>query len=753
MRGNRISLRAALLGCGSALLMGGAAYAQDAAEPPTIGEVIVTALRASENIQSVPVAVTAFDEQALEKQSIVEVRDVQFHVPNVRVREEAGVGGLTIGIRGISVSAENFSLDTAVGVYMNEVFIARSNDFSGSFFDVDRLQVLRGPQGTLYGRNTPAGALLIESKRPGTEYGGYAKVGLGGGGWGDGADRTMYRFEGAVDLPFTDTFAVRVAGFHEEDDGWARSRFTGYENNSRNDTAVRATATFKPTDNFDATLIVDHSIFKRGAPLWVPLQRVAGSFSYQQLNGGTAVQDAVDAEIADGLDPFETNHELDHEKNKGESTSATLLLSYDINERWQVRSITGWRDIERRTYNESDSTRFPSQATPSVIAQTQISQELVFSGELTEKLNFVGGLFYFKETGLDENTILYNVTNPGTPGAFVDPLQLRGEDFENTSQAVFLNFGYDILPTLTASLGYRYTQEEKSVYVNSRRTVSNTILAVGLEEFDDTVSLYDVRLDWQATPDLLLYAKYGTGYRAGGIGFRAADAQFEPEEVATSELGAKWDFNVGGIPVRLNMAAFYSEYENFQIPVVLSGPTRQTIINAGAATIQGAEFELTVKPTSNLTISSSLGLLDAAYDEFAFTNLSLGGLIDLTDNEMREAPDVTFSTSVGYEVPSSIGQWLFQVDYAYTSDYEADTVFQTGAPTAARTTVFHQDATSVWNGRVKLGEAFGSRVDLSVWGKNLTDEKRLVYVLHSAPMRTGVFSEPMSYGIELRAAF
>lgn len=749
-------LGALLLGCSMGALAT-PALAQDA-ERDGLDEIIVTAQRTEERLQDVPVAVTAFNADLLAQTGIAEIEDVGLHVPNVQMREESGVGGLTIAIRGINVSAENFSFDSAVGVYVNEVFIARSNDFTSSFYDVNSVQVLRGPQGTLFGRNTPAGAVLVNTRLPGDEFGGYALVsgGFGGGGLGRGAERGFYRYEGGVDIPVSEQLAFRVAGFYENDDGWARSAFSGYHNSSRDDFAFRGTMLYRPTSNLEASLIVDRSEFERGAALHVPVQLVAGNYAYDLLFGGTATRDAVAAGIADGIDPYETNHELGNsDMSEGESTSATLRVTYDISDNWQLRSITGWRDIARTSANESDGTPFPSAATPSILEQTQYSQEFVVTGDLTETLNLLAGVFYFQETGLDQNTIRYNITDPaGAPPPFIDPLVLRGEDFDNVSQAVFANLAWSITPNITLAGGIRYTEEEKSVFVNSYRATSGGILAQGPESFSDQVTLYDLRLDWQISSDLLVYGKFSTGYRAGGIGFRAADAQFEPETAETYEVGFKSDFDLIGGPARLNVALFHTTYQDFQVPVVLTGPTRQTVVNAGEATMQGAEIEFTYEPIDNLRVSTAVGLLDAGYDEFIFNNVSLGGLVDLTNNELRGAPETTASGSIAYTLPSSIGEWLFRVDYGWRSQHELDTVYQTNAPIlAARTSAFHQDAYGILDARIRLAQAFGTGVDISLFGSNLTDEVYKVYALHSSPTRMVVFGEPRTYGLEFRASF
>jgi len=757
----KFASRAALLGCCSAVAM---ATAVQAAEPETrsaelgtrLEEVVVTATRTAQNIQSVPVAVSAFDSAAIEKHGMGNVEDMQFHVPNLRIREEAPVGGMTISMRGISAAADNFSNDSGVGIYVNEVFVARGNDFGATFYDVQEVQVLRGPQGTLFGRNTPAGAVLVETQGPGSTYGGYIKAGLGGGGGslGKGADRTIYRFDGAVDLPISPILGVRLAGYYENDDGFGRSRLNGHKFFSKDDSAVRATFDFRPIDGLDAKLVLDYNKQNRGGPLRLGIEYVAPFTAqpFDELNGGKRARDALIA-LAANHDPYFNDSPI----VKGltaEASSASLNVSYKISDNWNLRSISGWRHIIRDQFNDQAGTPFlVGPGTTASIRQVQISQEFVLTGDITDRLHTVAGLFYFKETGSDENIVGSNIRNPGTPAAFQDPNVNRGEDFRNTSKALFVNLSYDILSNLTASAGYRFTKEAKHVRLAGKFLVSGLPFTSGTQEVTDRVPLYDAKLTWKATPDLLIYAKYGTGYRAGGIGFRAADTKFGPEEVKTYESGVKWDFNVGSMPARLNTALFRSNYENYQVAVTFTNPTRSTVINTGEALLRGAEFEFSIKPTSRLDVAASLGLLDAKYKSFTFTNSSFGGLVDLKNNKLRAAPKTTFSLSVGYTVPSSIGDWVFQADYNHTSSFEVDTVYQPGAPAAVRTNAFHNGPTDTVNARVKLAEAFGSNVDLSLWGKNLTDQAVLAYGLNVGTLRTGSYAEPRSFGVEVRAAF
>jgi iron complex outermembrane receptor protein len=755
--------RLAMLSCCSALVMATAAHAQSAsqetsASQPAPGtDVVVTAQRRSQNIQKVPVAVTAFSRTAIERHSITNVEDLQLHVPDMNVREESLEHGLSIGIRGINVSAENFSYDSAVGVYVNSVFIARGNDFNSTFFDVDSVQVLRGPQGTLFGRDTPVGAVLIDTKRPGNTFGGYldANLGFGGTGLGAGARRNIYRIEGAADLPIADDLKVRVAAYHIDDNGWAASRVTGYRNSSADDSGVRATAAFTPSTRFNATLIADFNQDHDGDALFVPLgfQGTPSLPLYDTLHGGTAATDALVA-LAKLHQPYLSFSNAPKQGINSRSYSTTLLMDYHLSDTWNLRSITGYRNLNSLSLIDQEPVPFTVFTTSVDLQQQQVSQELLLDGDV-QNLHLLGGLYYFDETGFEDD--LLGAADPLPGPKFLDPLQQKGGDINNSSEAVFVNASYKILPTLTVTGGIRYSEESKHLVSDSFFTVSHIPFAIGAATVRAGVPIYDAKLTWQATPGLMLYASYGTGFRSGGIGFRAPNAIFKPETSWTAEVGSKLDFDIGPMPARLNVALFDTDYKNFQVDVVgfVAGSIEQTIVNAGEATVRGAEFEFAVKPIQNLDISGSLSLLDAHYNNFFISDVTINpfGPVNFTHNQLRDAPKVSLALSGGYTVPSRIGDWVYTLDWAYQSAYETNTEFQSGAPGAARTNVFLQQPTNMVNARITLARAFGSSWDVSLWGKNLTDQARIGFTLSALGSDQATYTEPRSVGLELRTRF
>ncbi|HEX4180252.1 MAG TPA: TonB-dependent receptor, partial [Caulobacteraceae bacterium] len=265
--------RAALLGCCGIAAMATAARA--ATDPATtqIQEVVVTAQRTEQKLQKVPVAVTVFNNAAIVTHGIVTVSDLEFHTPNFNILLMPSVGAPSIIIRGIGGFSNTFSQDSPIGIYVNDIFIARGDDFGQQFYDLQDVQVLRGPQGTLFGKDTPGGAVLVDTKNPDSTYGGYFDVGIGGGGYGAGSgpNRNIYHLEGAINIPISPILGIRIAAFHDNDNGYAVSNFNGHRFYSRDDGAERATIMFKPSDKFEARLVLDHTTTDDGGPAYIDL--------------------------------------------------------------------------------------------------------------------------------------------------------------------------------------------------------------------------------------------------------------------------------------------------------------------------------------------------------------------------------------------------------------------------------------------------------------------------------------------------
>jgi iron complex outermembrane receptor protein len=765
--------RAALLGCCGIAAMATAARAATDSAAPQMEEVVVTAQRTEQKLQKVPVAVTVFNNAALQQKGIVTVEDLEYHTPNFNFILMPSINAPSISIRGIGGFADTFAQDAPIGTYVDDVYIARGDDFGQQFYDLQDVQVLRGPQGTLFGKDTPGGAVLVDTKNPDPTYGGYFDVGVGGGGYGlgSGANRSIYHLEGAINVPISPILGIRIAAFHDNDDGYAVSNFNGHRFYSRDDGAERATIMFKPNDKFEARLVLDHHTVDDGGPAYIDLGFTPSGADvqpYDELHGGTAAQNNL---VALGQHPNPYVNGSGNTKQDGitgSGSSATLRLTYSFSDDWSLRSITGWRQTAHDTVSNSDSGgEFAAGALADDLRQEQVSQEFVLTGKITDKLRTTSGLFFFQETGQEstrEPTVLS--LGPSTPPyTFFDPLNFAATNVKNISEAAFVNVSYDILPNLTASFGFRYSYDDKTSNLDTEYlggtlnpllgggAVPPTVLTKGPTKESAGQPLYDAKLTWQATPDLLFYLKYGTGYRAGGnsfFTFSTVNASFGPETSYTYEAGAKWSFNIGSVPGRLNTAIFYTGYKDFQNSVIVATPTAVEfyIANAGAAEYKGAEFELTIKPTNQLDLSASLGLLDATYTNYILGGANYDGL------PIPATPDENFSLSANYTIPSNVGDWLLHADYSITSSYNITDTFAPNSPIVSnRTNLYTQPVLNIVNLRLTLHQAFGSKVDVSLWTKNLLDETNLISIFPTAQEQEAIYGSPRTFGIELRAAF
>lgn len=773
----RITVRAALL-C-SCFGMASLAHAEDAststkangAEQPAdqtgrIDEIVVTAQRKNENQQSVPVAITAFDPVKLERQGITNVESLQLHAPNVSIRDEVSVGGLSIGIRGINVSVDNFAYDSAVGVYENGVFIARGHSFNASFYDVGNVQILRGPQGTLFGRDTPVGALLIDTHKVDDKFGGYFKVGVGGGGngIGKGEDRGFYRVEAALNLPISDGLGVRIAGYGLSDDGWAKSRKTNYRFRERHDYGMRATIHFVPSPSIDGNLVLsfDHQYgtmpmntaveFTPSNPLTYADLTTADKIGGSIAPGDHPYTDLT-AALAANWQPYQNESLLSAERLHKKSYSAALNLNFTLGDHVNLRSITGYRGIRNYQINDSVGAATPKSTATDTTNQDQFSQEFVLTADLQSNVHLTTGVNFFQEWGNENNTIASAAIAPH----FGVVYSLSGDDILYTSKSVFGNLAVDVLPNFTLSAGGRYAQEDKRLRVNTNLYLFSGPLFLNVanevDRFSGSVFVYDLKAQWKAASNLLLYAKYGTGYRAGGTGFRGPNSTFQPERSNTTELGGKFDFD-GSVPARLNVALFHTNYKNFQVSVTETTPTVHTnIVNAGGARINGAEFEFSVRPVPNLDLSASLGLVDAKYTSFTLRNTTFGPSADFSRNKLRFAPSTTLSISASYKIETGIGNLVPAVDWSHQSTFYTDAQYQPTAPVGGQTNAFRQGPTNIVNAKLTLEGAFGSSADISFWGKNLTDQVRQSYGLALGAVKAASFGEPLSYGVDIRLAF
>ncbi|PZO06984.1 MAG: TonB-dependent receptor [Alphaproteobacteria bacterium] len=745
--------RAALLAAGSlaALATASAAVAQEAAEtraePTRLDEIVVTARRRSESLQDVPVAVSAFSAERLSDLQADDISGIQYSVPNLYL-DKGDASNAVVYLRGVGQNDSLAFADPGVGIYVDDVFIARSQAAFLELFDVARIEVLRGPQGTLYGRNTIGGAVKFVSSPPSSTPAAYLEAGIG-----NYASRIL---NGRIGGPLIDgVLNGKVAFAYSGRDGYAENAVDGRDDGDQNSLAGRIALDWTPTDRLQVLVSVDA---KRDRPDTSRSPARETAITGALTNGALVTYPAA-------TDPYRVNVNANGLSDLT-GLGASVTVRYEASDAVTIESITAYREMAFDLNLDVDGAPLPILDILVLQDQNQFSQELRASYDAGGRLTGTAGLYYFR----DEDTTFSGVDN-GAATIFGFPVvafgfqtsSLADTRQETRSWAAFADVSYDLTDRLSIGGGLRYTQEEKfsgrrfenffnpavSVIRNTPpfragRGVAGTPIT-GDADFDAFTP--KVSVSYTPNKDVLLYGSASRGFKSGGFDGRATNnfsfEPFRPEFVWSYEAGAK----ITGLDGRLtfNAAYFYNDYTDIQVTSFGSDPVTGVFVslftNAAAATIQGLEFELAARPTDQLSINASLGLLDAQYDEF---DILVGGTItDVSDRALVNSPEVNASLAVTWEQPLSDGYSLvLHGDAGYRSTVATEI---TDSP------VLQQDAYTLISAFAALRSTDG------VWEvragvQNLTDEEVRVQGFNLADfpgVQLGFYAAPRTYDLRL----
>jgi iron complex outermembrane recepter protein len=763
------------------------AMAQDAPREAAsaLEEVIVTAQKREESAQSVPIALTALDSAQIEKTYSRDIQDVENLVPNVIIDPTLGNGTASISIRGMQLNDVEKSFDPAVAVYLDGIYLANTTGALLQMYDAEAVEVLRGPQGTLFGRNTIGGLINIRRAAPTGEFGG--KFALNFGRFSQLDARAVLNFNALADGKFSHKLSV----VRQDGGGYFQNVTRNKREGDTSFTGVTWSALMKPSDNFDALLTLDYFDDKSPTRPVTSLTQTGEAFCPPGLTAGQLGCGRPQSDSEWHRAPTTSLEQKAFVKTK----AATLTMNWQVSDAHKIVSLTGYRDVEDDALQEFDGVAAPVFWTQRPQSGTQFSEELRLESDWNDRVKSVVGLYYFEnDYELNQRTF--------SPAFFGDPTAPMGIAFsarnfsqDVEAQAAFAQIDWSVTDNLILSLGGRYSKEDKSArgteflsingvglvpqisygdepsrpaYVGTYvdPATGQTRQATGVADFSKFTPR--VNVTWKFDDEKLVYATYSKGYRSGGFNGRASGPStlgpYDPEEVETIELGAKtqWLDN----RLRLNATVFDTDYSGKQEDVVFADPIAVTVTlvqNAAAATIKGAEIELLGIPTDGLTLGLNIGVLDASYDNWRVPGIS-GGTVDKSGFELRRAPDLTASFNAQYEQPLANGNFLvYGLNYSYKDDYYI--VASTVQPAAA------QDS-----GLVKAYGLLDASVSyetenwsVSLWGKNLTDEDYFVHVLdvgtnyaagpNSTPVPVpglwtfGTINAPRTYGVEFRFKF
>lgn len=622
------------------------ASAQEGGEAasPNVDTITVTARRREENLQDTPVSIAAFTKESLERRQIEGTEDLDMVTPNLQF---TSYGPLTdnnsaaqVFIRGIGQTDATSAVDPGVGIYMDDVYLGRAVGGAMEFRDIANVQVLRGPQGTLFGRNTIGGAVLLTTADPGDEFGGELKARTG--------TDDLIQFFGALNLPLSDTLGARLSGGVKKRDGYVTRSIDGLDLGDDNTYSLNGKVRWEPTDKFSFVLKGDYANEdENGSPFVFTAINEAQVFPIAVSVGAgcpgasfpppTPVPMIDDPRCANDFyyqGPFTNGGDAPVESTL-ESWGVSGHATYEISDALTLKSITAYRELEWSGVRDADNTPFDILTTDLRSESTQFSQELQALVDLGNVSGVVGGYFFDEDT-LDITRVLFSPPNPtvlaGGPGS----LDVQNVDLGTKSFAFFTQWTWDITDALGVSGGIRYTDEEKSMQATifnlanattpipdplpTLATTEGGPLFIFPDEFTENFSsvIGSASLQYRWNDNLLTYFSWSQGFKSGGFNERynapTVDLStgvvnnlpiaFDEETANTYEIGFKSDF--GGV-FRLNASGFRTKYDDIQLIYRLG--IVPLLFNAGTATISGFEAEFTYAPSRDLIIEGGVGHL------------------------------------------------------------------------------------------------------------------------------------------------
>jgi iron complex outermembrane receptor protein len=763
---------------GTLAVAASSASAQTVAADEGVAEIVVTAQRRAENIQDVPIAITAVGSEFLQSRAITSIDSLAAIAPNVKIERAPSNKTISqIAIRGSVTINPAITWEPAVGLYLDGVYIAKAQ---GSIFDVadlERVEVLRGPQGTLYGRNALAGAVNLVTKKPSGEFGGLAEVSYG--------NYNDLRVRGSVDLPKVGAFSVKLSGQLRQRDGFidigpnpfpqavlARPNSVD-ETNDVDSFSGMAQVRFEPTDNLLVDYSFDYSNFNQ-RPDYAQLVRVnrngdprdifdpaspsfpfAGAFFPLHLYANPDRQSSGSID-ADPL--FEKSRVYGH----------SLTVAWDLGDA-TLKSISAYRNVEFSDSLDLDGSPLNVAFTQRFTKYDAFSQELQLVGTaFNDRLNYVVGGFYYTESA---ETL-------GPQSFFGGGTAFQSDYASNTEAwALSAQLDYKFTDALTLTVGGRYTHEKKDIRRFLRSLGPPAPFTIADIDFGDVpdATFNDfspaATLTYAINDDVNVYARYAQGFKSGGFNGETNDFRpptpdcpsgafelcnpYRPETVDSYELGMK--ASLLDRRLTLNIAAFRNEQTDIQLSIFeASGAASSIVRNAAAARIQGLEIEFVARPSDALTVNGSFGYLDAKYKSY------IDGGLDVTDNRaFPHTPE--FTVSVGADWRIIRGDWgklnlvadinhvaaYFTFPYALRTPTPSDqNAFNTRSP--GRTIV---------NMRAILSDFMigGVRTELAAYVRNLTNENRPQNFIDFGPgfggLTVGYFPDPRTYGVSLGVRF
>ncbi len=738
----------------AAALVALAAPLQAPAQDATIEEIVVTAQKRTERLVDVPVSISVFSDDAIDQTGVRELKDIADYIPNLGISEGNDFRS-TVTIRGVGASSRNIGFDSRVGVYVDGVYVGQSPAINQELLNLERVEVLRGPQGALFGKNTVAGAINLVTKKPGDEFS--ARIGA------DIGNFNYSELKALVNVPFSDTVSGSFSVAKTDRDGYVPNIITGNDLNERDVLAYRAQLRFEASDKLE----------------------INASFDGLNSEGLILVGDPITDMLA--MQPVQVAPEMGvvafnfDPSDKRDIYGGALDFTYDLDNGHVLKSITGYRTTDAVYSNATDYSPVDIVSIEYSDDYDVLSQEFQLISPDDGAFSYVVGLYYYQQDAntnrdvvLGQDFIEYfvgplygsgalSVPPPNGPGLPPPPFFTneqvaaligfgppgskvfnRGE-VDTRSYAAYFNGTYDLTDRLTLGFGARYSTEDKDVnwLLDGRLSGIFFIGSTGADPDNPSPLINDrtddffapaVSLTYALTDDTNVYGRYAAGYKSGGFNLDYINAdelaanqglEFDKETVDSFEIGLKGTYFDGRL--QLNLAAFMANYDDYQVNQFVdlgSGRTSIRINNAAKVETTGVEAEANWRVTNDFTVRASLGLLDATFDSFPG-----GGTegADASGNDLPNAPDTTASLGgiFYHDLPSLGSTLLLRADVNYASEFFSGANNDTEIP-----------YNSAFPGMIPYGQLperteVNARIGLisdnetwevSLWGRNLTDE-------------------------------
>lgn len=746
-------LTSLVIGVGAVFAAATPAFAQRS----QIEEVVVTAQHRTQSIQDVPITVTAISAAELEAGNIFDIGSIAYNVPGMTLGEFAP-GQALISLRGVGSADDGAGLDNSVALFLDGIYMGRSAGTNFDMFDLERIEVLKGPQGTLFGRNAIGGAINVITAKPTQEKVGKAALTLGSEG--------IMRYQGLLSGSLSENLAGKIVVNHREHDGYVRNTLLNKDVQDEDYSSVRGQLLWT-TENSEWLLSADYMEDDRGDIGRAPI--VNGNFDY--IGAATSLGAGRPGTTASPTDGFNARE------------AGGISLQGDINyANGKLTSITGVRSTE--TDWEMPSVGAPLGGGFNLAAGVfgldviddieeeidTFSQEVRWTSELDGNFNYVAGLYYFTEDTDRQEQFRIDRNTVATGQVVVGNEWTRTQN-ETTSYAIYGQGSWDLTEQWRVTLGARYTKDDRDYIASatncglsdaqilsagfastsncvfggnrvgaSLRIVAEAFIAPASDDWDDFSPM--ISAQYRPNDNVMYFGTVSTGYKSGGFagsqGIQsAATNPVDPESVTNFELGFKGDFLDNTL--RLNGTVFMMDYEDLQ--VVRFGPVPNSVFgtfqttNIGSADISGLEMDFAWYATDRLRISGNYSYLDTEANDLILNGFA--GPSDFSGLPLRQSPENSYSLTMNYNLPTASGEYDFRLQFNHQDEQHFDFASINDTISPSHDLI---DARISW-------KSSDEKYAVALWGQNIGDEEYVSHSYRIGPGTIGVWGAPATYGV------